>query len=133
MATFLNAPLVTNLGTLDADVAVLGIPYGVPYGMRGVAGGSSDAPAAIRRQTLRYGYGRFFGHYDFDFDDGDSLAGRPLRIIDCGDVSADPLDIRANSTRATAAVRAIVERGAVPVVLGGDDSIPIPFFRAFEG
>lgn len=132
-STFLGAPLATDLGALDADVAILGIPYGVPYGMGGVASGSSDAPAAIRGQSLRFGYGRFFGHYDFDFDDGDTFAGRGLRIVDCGDVPADPLDIPGNSARATAAVRQIIERGALPVVLGGDDAIPIPFFRAFEG
>lgn len=131
-ATFLGAPLAMNLDALDADVAVLGIPYGTPYGMRGVAGGSSDAPAAIRGQSLRYGFGRFLGHYDFDFDDGETLHGRPLRIVDCGDVLADPLDIPANAARATDAVRRIIERGALPIILGGDDSIPIPFFRAFE-
>jgi agmatinase len=132
-ATFLGAPLATNLDALDTDVAILGIPFGVPYGIRGVASGSSDAPAAIRSQSVRFGHGRFFGHYDFDFDDGDTLAGRDLRIVDCGDVPADPLDIPGNSARATAAARRILERGALPVVLGGDDAIPIPFFRAFEG
>jgi agmatinase len=131
--TFLNAPLATDLDALDADVAILGIRYGVPYGMGGVAGGSSEAPAAIRRQSQRFGHGRFLGHYDFDFDDGDTLRGTPLRIVDCGDVRADPLDIPANATRATEAVRQILERGALPVILGGDDSIPIPFFRAFDG
>lgn len=132
-ATFLGAPLVTNLDTIEADVAVLGIPYGVPYGMGGVAGGSSEAPAAIRGQSARYGYGRFLSHYDLDFDDGDTLLGRSLRIVDCGDVLADPLDFPANVARATDAVRRIIERGALPFILGGDDSIPIPFFRAFEG
>ncbi|HEX5164655.1 MAG TPA: agmatinase [Thermomicrobiales bacterium] len=131
--TFLNAPLVTELAALDAEVAILGVPHGVPYNMRGVAGGASDAPAAIRHQSLRFGHGRFIGHYDFDFDDGDTLGGRPLRIVDCGDVTADPLDIPGNAARATEAVRSIIARGVLPVILGGDDSIPIPFFRAFDG
>jgi len=131
--TFLNEALVTDLDTLAADVAILGIRYGVPYGMRGVAGGSSDAPAAIRRQSQRFGRGRFQGHYDFDFDDGATLLSSDLRIVDCGDVWASPLDIPGNVARATDAVRQILSRGALPVVLGGDDSIPIPFFRAFEG
>lgn len=130
--TFLSAPLVTDLDTLDADIAILGIPYGVPYGMRGVAGGSSHAPAAMRAASARFGYNRFLGHFDFDFD-SDVLDGRSVRIVDCGDVVSDPLDIPGNAQRATAAVRAVLDRGAVPIVLGGDDSIPIPFFRAFEG
>jgi agmatinase len=56
-----------------------------------------------------------------------------MRVIDCGDVPGDPLDVPGNLARATEAVRAILDRGAVPIVLGGDDSIPIPFFRAYEG
>lgn len=131
-ATFLNAPLAGDLAALDAHVAVLGIPYGVPYGMTGVAGPCSTAPAALRAQSLKFGYGRFIKHYDFDHD-GPLLDGRDIRVVDCGDIVADPLDIPGNSARATAATRRIVERGAVPIMLGGDDSVPIPFFRGFEG
>jgi hypothetical protein len=29
--TFLDVPRCTDLGTLDADVAVIGVPFGVPY------------------------------------------------------------------------------------------------------
>ncbi|HMM42567.1 MAG TPA: agmatinase [Thermomicrobiales bacterium] len=130
-ATFLNAPLAGDLAALDAHVAVLGIPYGVPYGMAGVAGPCSVAPAALRAQSLKFGYERFIEHYDFDLD-GPLLDGRDLRIVDCGDVAADPLDIPGNSARATAATRQILARGTVPVMLGGDDSAPIPFFRGFE-
>ena len=35
--------------------------------------------------------------------------------------------------RAEAAARLILERGALPVTLGGDHGVPIPVFRAFEG
>jgi agmatinase len=131
-SSFLNAPTVEDLATLDAHVAVLGMPYGTPYGMHGVASDASNAPAAIRAQSLRFGHGRFLTHFDFD-GDGDLFAGRDIRVVDCGDVPGDPLDIPSNSARATAATRAVLERGAVPIVLGGDDSIPIPFLRAYEG
>jgi agmatinase len=130
--TFAGTSLQLDLDALDAHIAVLGVPYGIPYGMRGVAGGSADAPRAIRARS-RYGGDRLLWHYDFDFDDGDVLAGQEVRIVDCGDVPGDPLDIPGNVGRATDAVRRILKRGALPVVLGGDDSIPIPFFRAFEG
>lgn len=131
-ATFLNAPLANDLTALEADVAILGIPYGVPYGMVGVAGPCSIAPAALRAQSLKFGYGRFIEHYDFDHD-GPLLDRREIRIVDCGDVAADPLDIPGNSARAMAATRMILESGATPIMLGGDDSTPIPFFRGFEG
>ena len=131
-ATFLNTALATDLTDLEADIAVLGIPYGVPYGMAGVAGPCSVAPAALRAQSLKFGYGRFIEHYDFDHD-GPLLNGHDIRIVDCGDAVADPLDIPGNSARATAATRQILASGAVPIMLGGDDSVPIPFFRGFEG
>lgn len=130
--SFLNAPVATDLATLDAHVAVLGAPFGVSYGMRGVTSGAADAPAAIRAQSARFGHGHYLRHYDFDLE-GELFAGRNIRVVDCGDVVADPRDISGNQRRITDATRVILERGAVPVVLGGDDSIPIPFFRAFEG
>lgn len=130
-ATFLNTAPAMDLADLEADIAVLGIPYGVPYGMAGVAGPCSVAPAALRAQSLKFGYGRFIEHYDFDHD-GSLLNGHDIRIVDCGDAVADPLDIPGNSARATAATRQILASGAVPIMLGGDDSVPIPFFRGFE-
>jgi agmatinase len=130
--TFLDAPLHLDLATLPADIAVLGMRYGAPYGMEGVSSDAANAPAAMRERSVRYGYRRFLNHYDFDFG-GPLLDGKEVRIVDCGDVAAHPLDIAGNSRRATQAARRIVEAGAVPIVLGGDDSIPIPFFRAFEG
>jgi arginase family enzyme len=38
-----------------------------------------------------------------------------------------------NSRRTTEASRAILDRGAVPIVLGGDHAVPIPVFRVYEG
>jgi agmatinase len=54
-----------------------------------------------------------------------------IRIVDCGDVPFDPLDIPGGVNRATEAVKAILNCGAVPVVFGGDDAVPIPVVRAY--
>ena len=45
-------------------------------------------------------------------------------------VEADPA---ANRAAIRAAVAKILARGAVPLVIGGDDSVPIPAFEAFHG
>ncbi|MEP6808012.1 MAG: arginase family protein, partial [Chloroflexota bacterium] len=42
-----------------------------------------------------------------------------------------PGDGNGNATRAEAAVRALLAAGAVPIVLGGDDSVPVPVLRAY--
>jgi agmatinase len=127
---FLEAPRCDNLDTLDADIAIIGVPYGVPYGMEGTTSPSSTAPAALREQSLRYVW--LLDHYDFDFG-GDLFAGRDVRIVDCGDVAMTPGDFAGNAAATTNVITAILDRGAVPFVLGGDDSIPIPVFRAYEG
>jgi agmatinase len=121
MSTFLSAPY-TAIEQLDARFAVLGIPYGVPYGVpytvRNLAPSVSDAPRAIRERSARFG--RMLAHHDFDL----GRAPGPLPLADCGDIAA---------SEATARVRAILEAGAMPIVLGGDDSITALALRAFDG
>ncbi len=130
--SFLNARIIDTLQDLDADFVILGVPYGMPYNMEGVHNSSSVAPGAIRKQSTRFGYGRFLDHWDFDLD-GPLLASREIKIVDAGDVAGSPLDIPAVIEQARQAVSTIRASGAIPVVLGGDDSIPIPVLRGFEG
>ena len=78
------------------------------------------------------GYGRTRHHQDFDF--GEPLLGSSeARVVDCGDLPGDPQDAPANRATIKEAVGRLLEGGAVPIVLGGDDSVPIPVFQAFEG
>ena len=63
----------------------------------------------------------------------DAAARRAAAIVDAGDVPGEPDDGPGNSAATTAAVTAILERGAVPVCIGGDDSVPIPILRAYAG
>ncbi len=44
--TFMNFPLHTDLPSLEAEVAILGIPYGAPYAMDQVANDHRRAPRA---------------------------------------------------------------------------------------
>jgi agmatinase len=54
-------------------------------------------------------------------------------IFDVGDLLTDAADTEGNCTQITQAIAAILQAGAVPVVLGGDDSVPIPVLRAYVG
>jgi agmatinase len=128
--TFFDAPRCDDLEMLEADVAVLGVPFGYPYDMTGSMSASATAPAAIRAQSARWM--PYITHYDYDFG-SDIFAGREVRIVDCGDVAMTPGDFAGNSAATTAVVNAILDRGAVPIVLGGDHAVPIPVFRAYEG
>jgi agmatinase len=116
-ATFLSAPQASP-GDVAARYAVLGIPQGIPYAPEQLAASVCDAPRAVRARSARFG--RMLGHYDFDL-------GGPLTSVslaDCGDVPA---------AQAPAAVKTVLQRGALPIVLGGDDSITALSLRGFEG
>jgi agmatinase len=126
---FLGAPVETDPSRLEADVAILGVPLGWPYPRPGSAAGCADAPAAIRDRADRLT--RFRGHWDFDLAAPMLPADGPPRIVDAGDVPGDPDDGPGNSAATTATVAAILERGALPICLGGDDSVPIPILRAY--
>jgi agmatinase len=128
---FVGAPVETDLARVDADVAILGVPHGWAYPRPGATAGCADAPAAVRHASQRMA--SFRGHWDFDLDAPMlPLDGGP-RLADAGDVPGSAADGAGNSARTTDAVRAILEAGAVPVCIGGDDSVPIPILRAYEG
>ena len=124
---FLGLPVETDLGRIAAEVAILGVPHGWAYPRPGATAGCAEAPAAIREASQRLA--RFIGHWDFDLDGPMELRS----AVDAGDVPGAPADGPGNSERATSAVRAILDAGAVPICIGGDDSVPIPILRAFEG
>jgi agmatinase len=127
--SFLYSKVVTDLDNLDAHIAFLGIPYGDPYSIEDVSNDQSNAPTAIRQASDRAV--RSLERYDFDIN-GTLYDGKNIKIVDCGDVPADPR-VKDHSQRAEQAVRKILAKGALPIVLGGDHAIPIPVLRAFEG
>jgi len=108
-----------------AAIALLGVPDATPY-TPGRPSHSAGAPAALRAALT--GYATAPDHYDFDID-----GFRPSGVVDCGDLAGDPSDPPGTRERITAAIARFLEAGAVPVVLGGDDSVVIPFFQAFAG
>ena len=125
-AGFLGA-IPVDAASIEAEVAILGVPLGWPYPRPGATAGCAAAPAAIRGRSTRMA--RFRDHWDFDLDG-------PMRLrpfADAGDVPGEPADGSGNSRRITEVVAAILDRGAIPVCLGGDDSVPIPILRAYAG
>lgn len=129
-AGFLGLPVETDLDRLEADIAILGVPHGWPYPRPGATAGCADAPSAVRARSQRLA--RFRGHWDFDLA-GPLLPEDGPRVVDAGDVPGSPEQGSGNSRRTEEAVRAILGRGAVPICIGGDDSVPIPILRAYAG
>ncbi len=130
-ATFLNFPYEADLDSLNADVAILGVPFGMPYAPSAMANDQSNAPDAIRHYATEEDIFYTRNHYDFDLG-GYLLDGKNVKVVDCGNVTADSSDHREHYRRAEAAARKIFLSKSTLVTLGGDHGIPIPILRALE-
>lgn len=124
--TFMGVPGGADLRQVEADVVVIGADGCTPYGTVGhyCAGG----PAAIRAGAAAYAAN--LAHMNFDLG-GPTTAG--ARVVDAGDLAISATDAAANRAVIAAAVGTILNKGAVPVLIGGDDSLPIPMLQAFAG
>ena len=125
--SFLRTPICTDLDTLDADIAVMGAPTdeGSPF-----LPGSRFAPRSLREHSMRFGAK---GYYDPEtkkmFLEHELTNGR---IADVGDASVLPTNATDTFHNITALTLKILDRGALPVVLGGDHAISYPVVRAFS-
>ena len=126
--SFAAFPVHSDLATLAADFAVVGVPIVTPY-VRALPCTAASAPAAVRRDSQRY---TRLSHYDFDFG-GPLFANRTVRCVDVGDVVRGVEGFLDYGRHVTSAVRKILERGAIPIVLGGDHATTIPVLRGYEG
>ncbi len=120
--TFLHAEYAEDPSLIDADFAFLGVPYGSPYGMEGVHGSAGDAPDAVRMAAHVFDYHTELDHWDFDCDG--PLLPANAQLVDCGDAPGDPRDLEWGKREATRLVRMVVDAGALPLIVGGDDAIP---------
>lgn len=119
---FFGAPFTDKLDLLEADFAFLGVPYGSPYDMGGVRSPASGAPMAVRQAAYDFEYHEVCDHWDFDLER--QLVPDGVRIAECGDVIGDPRDLALAPRQTVAAVASIVEAGALPLIVGGDDAVP---------
>jgi agmatinase len=90
--------------------------------------GADFAPEAIRRHSLFYSVHHNRGYYPEI--DKDLVLLDYLKIMDYGDVEVVPEDTEETLRRAAEKVSHIVNAGALPIVLGGDHTIPIATLRA---
>ncbi|MEE1566967.1 MAG: arginase family protein, partial [Arenicellales bacterium] len=126
--TFARAPACSDWATIDAEVAVLGVPNDMGTQYRP---GARFGPRAIREASTLFSFGHG-GAYDFE-DDVTYLPEASVRMVDLGDVDIVHTDMERSHANAELAVRQILQAGAMPVVLGGDHSIHAPVMAAFAG
>lgn len=124
--TFLGAPYVPKLEDLQADFAVLGVPFDEgTWGQPGERYGPRD----LRESSQEYNHDLTEGFY---FIDGDRTVLKGRRWADVGDVEVWPTAPALTNDKVTSAVHRILAKKAFPIVLGGDHSITFPALRAFD-
>lgn len=96
---------------------LLGLPYDASSSYRR---GAADAPAAIR-EALRCESSNSWTESLLD-------VGRPESLADAGDLALPPTGEARDLIEA--GVRAVLERGGLPIALGGDHSVTYPVLRA---
>jgi len=131
--SFFKVPLCPNLEELDADVALIGVPFD-----QGTLGrpGARFGPDAIRDAPRSYSYSDPYGKQTqaegfFDIDAQDELL-RGITMADCGNITIVPSEVVQNFDKITKAVEKVVERGSFPVVVGGDHAITFPVVRGLH-
>ncbi len=122
-----------DLPLSQTDIALFGAPHGTPY--PGIDNTNYAEAPDVLRAALAEEAG-WADHWDYDLD-GPLLEGPDLvsgsvsgpGLADLGNLRTLPEDGPSNRALIRTATEAVVGAGAVPVLIGGDDSVPIPFFE----
>lgn len=123
--TFGKRPYVGDWSTIDADVAILGAPFDLGTQYRA---GARFGPRSVREASTLFS----FGHAGaYDHEDDRTYLPKSVRIIDIGDADIVHTDTKKSHANIKAGVEAILDAGALPVVIGGDHSVNIPCIDAF--
>jgi len=113
----------SDLAIEGADAVIFGAPHGTPYQP------IDNEPYAATPDTLRGALKDDFEmveHWDFDLG-GPVLGDRDFKLADAGNLPTTSKDGEGNREKIAEATSRIVAAGAVPLMIGGDDSTPIPF------
>ncbi len=124
ITSFRKYPVCNDLEELDADFAIIGVPNDLTTAWRS---GARMGPRSIREQSSLYAFGSGYDHErDITYDNSD------IKIVDCGDVSIINGDLEQSHENTEEFIRKVVEKGTIPIILGGDHSITSPAAFALE-
>jgi len=122
---FFDLPLLPDGPETDLDIAIIAAPAATPYAS--VGNYCAGAPDAIRSA---FGWPGVLGHHDFDIDG--YLLPQAIKAADLGNLEYSESDFAFNREQIKNQVEQILAQNAVPLVLGGDDSVPIPVLQAYR-
>ena len=129
--TFMRAPQRSLEDLQPGALALVGVPYDYACGSRP---GARWGPQAIRQSSL------YFDHFLISESDQnfiDISTGKELRlkgdtqVADLGDVELFPMDVERTVEAISGFIQQVVDKGAIPIVLGGDHFITYPTFCGY--
>ena len=123
--TFLGLPLCKDLEKIDASSAFIGAPCATPY--KAVGPYAKNGPSSIRNAVASLNAN--IDRHNFDID-GPLFPEGTKRAVDCGDIPWDEKNFEKNRLIIKNTVSKIIKNGVVPILIGGDDSVPIPMIEA---
>ena len=123
--TFLGLPLCKDLDKIDASSAFIGAPCATPY--KTVGPYAKNGPSSIRNAVASLNAN--IDRHNFDID-GPLFPEGTKRAVDCGDIPWDEKNFEKNRLTIKNTISKIIKNGVVPILIGGDDSIPIPMIEA---
>lgn len=130
--TFLGLPNSADddaLRGVAPRIVIFGAGHGSAYP------GSDDTGHALAADAIRAASQEdapLIEHFDFDLG-GPLFDGKPVSCIDIGNIKTTHHDNAGNRARIEAQTRQVLDEKAVPILLGGDCSVTIPFLSAFAG
>jgi len=123
--TFLGLNRCKDFTSIRASSAFIGVPCATPYGSVGAY--AKNGPKSLRQAIASLTAN--IERHNFDLG-GATFPQGTMRAVDCGDLEWDEQDFASNRNTIREAVATIAKNGVVPIVIGGDDSVPIPMIEA---
>ena len=123
--TFLGLNRCKDFTSIRASSAFIGVPCATPYGSVGAY--AKNGPKSLRQAIASLTAN--IERHNFDLG-GATFPQGTMRAVDCGDLEWDEQDFASNRNAIREAVATIAKNGVVPIVIGGDDSVPIPMIEA---
>jgi agmatinase len=120
--SFMGLPHVPPRAAELREHSVGAAIYGIPFDSTAVGRtGANYGPRGIRE--VSYYYSTYSATFDFDLREA-------LHPCDCGDCAVVPGNAQRTFEAAQRDIGEILAAGALPVIFGGDHSVPIPAVRA---
>lgn len=127
ISTFLKATYIDDLRKLDADIAIIGMPYDLGTAIRP---GARFGPRGVREASTWncYSHNGWYSPIDDQV-----YMDKDWKVVDVGDVDVIHTEYQQSFENCEAAIREILSHDTIPFTIGGDHAVTIPILKAFDG